>query len=64
MGFQVTAVCIPCNHHRDLDMDALAKRISPETRVRQIARRLRCSKCKSLGCDVLVRPPGRPGAAP
>lgn len=59
MGFQVTAVCIPCNHHRDLDLKVLMR----DLRVRQIARRLRCSRCQRLGCDVLVRPPGRTGEA-
>lgn len=54
IGFRVTAVCIPCNHHRDLDLKVLEHDLP----VRQIARRLRCSKCRRLGRDVLVRPPG------
>jgi len=59
MGFRVTAVCSPCNHYRDLDLGVLRS----ELRVRQIARRLRCSECRRLGCDVIVRPPGRTGEA-
>ena len=59
MGFRVTAVCHPCNHYRDLDLETLR----PDLRVRQIARLLRCRECLHLGCDVIVRPPGRTGKA-
>lgn len=60
MGFTVTAVCSPCNHHQILDLEALRGTYGDSMKLRRIALRLRCSKCGRRDCRIIVQPRRRP----
>jgi hypothetical protein len=56
-GLMVTITCLGCGRARELSAQALYKRFKPNTRLRDIGRRLRCS-----GVDLEERGCGHLGA--
>ena len=52
----LTAVCVPCNRHTVLDLEALAAKYGQDARIRRIALKLKCDGCGRRDGEIRVTP--------
>jgi hypothetical protein len=55
--YDLTIRCKHCRHERQTEPHMLAKLLGWDTKLTDIAKRMRCSKCNSRGeCELIARP--------
>jgi hypothetical protein len=52
--FVLSVLCKECQHERLVAASAFLRYVQRDTRVSEVVRRLRCSKCRTRNVDVLV----------
>ncbi|GAB4362276.1 MAG: hypothetical protein Kow0026_25950 [Oricola sp.] len=52
----VTAVCVSCNKHAVLDLEALKQRYGADMKIRRVALKLRCDGCGRRDGEIRVTP--------
>jgi hypothetical protein len=54
---EIEAFCRVCLHHSELTVEQLSRSRSPETPLRHVENKLRCTKCMAVGWGTLtIRP--------
>lgn len=52
----LTAVCVPCNRHKILDLEAMREKYGADAKVRRVALKLKCDDCHRQDGEIRVTP--------